>query len=101
SAGGDYDGDIVSQVERYAHFVLNATSHLSFDLIHAHDWMTYPVGMMLARQTGKPLVVHIHSTEFDRSGEHVNQRIYDIERRGMNSAMRVIAVSQLTKNMVV
>lgn len=98
---GDYDGDIVSEVERYAHFVLSATQHLDFDVIHAHDWMTYPAGMLLARATGKPLVVHIHSTEFDRSGEHINQRIYDIERRGMNGALRVIAVSQLTKNMVV
>jgi glycogen(starch) synthase len=100
-ASGDYDGDIISQVEQYAYFVLSATQHLNFDVIHAHDWMTYPAGMMLARATGKPLVVHIHSTEFDRSGEHINQRIYDIERRGMNSAMRVIAVSQLTKNLVV
>ena len=71
-----------------------------FDVIHAHDWMTYPAGMALARITGKPLVTHIHSTEFDRSGEHVNQGVYDIERRGMHAAIRVVAVSQLTKNIV-
>lgn len=99
SAG--YGGDIVAQVGQYARFVLGATRHLKFDIIHAHDWMTYPAGMLLARITGRPLVAHIHSTEFDRSGEHVNQRIYDIERRGMHSAMRVIAVSQLTKNIAV
>ncbi len=97
----DYNGDIVSQAERYAHFVLAATRGLDFDIIHAHDWMTYPAGLAIARITGKPLVVHIHSTEFDRSGDHVNQRIYDIERRGMHGALRVIAVSQLTKNVVV
>lgn len=99
--GEDYGGDIIGQVQRYAQFVLRATRNLNFDIIHAHDWMTYPAGMLLARARGAPLVTHIHSTEFDRSGEHVNQQIYDIERRGMNSAMRVIAVSQLTKNLVV
>ena len=52
-----------------------------FDVIHAHDWLTYPAGLAVARMTGKPLVVHVHSTEFDRSGEHVNQPIYNIERR--------------------
>jgi glycogen synthase len=46
-----------------------------FDVIHAHDWMTFPAGIAVAAHTGKPLVVHVHSTEFDRSGEHVNQRV--------------------------
>jgi glycogen synthase len=92
---------MIANVERYAVFCLIATGKLDFDVIHAHDWMTYPAGLLIARATGKPLVVHIHSTEFDRSGEHVNQQIYDIERRGMHGAMRVVAVSQLTKNVVV
>jgi glycogen synthase len=96
----DYDGDMIGQAERYAWFCLAATRHIDFDVIHAHDWMTYPAGLLIARHSGKPLVVHIHSTEFDRSGEHVNQRVYDIERRGMHGSMRVIAVSQLTKNVV-
>ena len=74
-----------------------------FDVIHAHDWLTYPAGIALARASGKPLVVHVHSTEFDRTGTSetagsLNQRVYDIERRGMMSAMRVLAVSELTKN---
>jgi len=72
-----------------------------FDVIHAHDWMTYPAGVAVAGVTGKPLVVHIHSTEFDRSGEHVNQVVYDIERRGMERAGRVIAVSHYTRGIVV
>jgi glycosyltransferase involved in cell wall biosynthesis len=99
--GAEYGGDLIDQVERYANFCLQATRHLDFDVIHAHDWMTYPAGLWIARVTGKPLVVHVHSTEFDRSGENVNQRVYDIERRGMHGAMRVVCVSQLTKNIVV
>jgi glycogen synthase len=63
--------------------------------------MTYPAGIAVAAMTGKPLVVHIHSTEFDRSGEHVNQMVYDIERQGLHYASRVIAVSHLTRNIVV
>jgi glycogen synthase len=98
--GGDYGGDLLQQVERFARFVVAATRHLTFDVIHAHDWMTYPAGIAVARLTGKPLVVHVHSTEFDRSGVHVNQKVYDIERRGMHAAMRVVSVSQLTKNVV-
>jgi glycosyltransferase involved in cell wall biosynthesis len=73
----------------------------AFDVIHAHDWMTYPAGMAIARLTGKPLVAHVHSTEFDRSGEHVNQAVYDIERRGMHAAIRVVAVSSYTKTLCI
>lgn len=51
-----------------------------FDVIHAHDWLTYYAGIAAKRVSGKPLVVHMHATEFDRSGEHVNQSVYNIER---------------------
>jgi glycosyltransferase involved in cell wall biosynthesis len=70
--------------------------HESFDVIHAHDWMTYPAGLAIAAQSGKPLVAHLHSTEFDRSGENVQQQVYDIERRGMHGASAVICVSRMT-----
>jgi glycosyltransferase involved in cell wall biosynthesis len=62
--------------------------------------MTYPAGQAVSRQSHKPLVVHVHSTEFDRSGEHVNQAVYDIERAGMHAASKVIAVSNFTKNII-
>ena len=72
-----------------------------FDVIHAHDWLTYYAGIAAKRVSGKPLVVHMHATEFDRSGEHVNQSVYNIERAGMEAADRVIAVSNLTRNIVI
>lgn len=97
---GNYQGDVLSAAQQYAKLAVRLCRDKRFDVIHAHDWMTYPAGMALARVTGKPLVTHIHSTEFDRSGEHVHQAVYDIERRGMQAAIRVIAVSQLTKNIV-
>lgn len=100
ASGPDYGSDLLGQVRRYARFCLTVGANEHFDVIHAHDWLTYPAGLAIAGVTGKPLVVHVHSTEFDRSGIHVNQKVYDIERRGMHGAMRVIAVSQLTKNVI-
>lgn len=100
-AGTDYGGDLIGEADRYARFVVAACGRLRFDVIHAHDWLTYPAGLALARVTGRPLVVHVHSTEFDRSGVHVNQRVYDIERRGMHGAIKVVSVSMLTKNLCV
>ncbi|NJK33123.1 MAG: glycogen/starch synthase [Deltaproteobacteria bacterium] len=97
TAGADYSGDVIAASHRYAKLALMLCRHADFEVIHAHDWMTYPAGVALASVTGKPLVAHIHSTEFDRSGEHVNQPIYDIERRGMHAAAKVIAVSMYTK----
>jgi glycosyltransferase involved in cell wall biosynthesis len=99
-AGANYEGDMYTEVERYARLVSQLASQEEFDVIHAHDWMTYPAGLAIAAISGKPLVVHVHSTEFDRSGEHVNQKIYDIERQGMHGATRVITVSYLTKKIV-
>ena len=98
---GHYDGDMFAQIERYARLATEIALQEHFDVIHAHDWMTYRAGIAVTALTGKPLVVHVHSTEFDRSGEHVNQRIYDVERQGMHVASRVIAVSYLTKNIIV
>lgn len=97
-AGVGYGNDLVGDAERYARLCVALTRREQFDVIHAHDWLTYPAGVALARVTGKPLVVHVHSTEFDRSGSNVNQRVYDIERMGMHAASRVLCVSGLTKN---
>ena len=99
-SGIDYDGDLLTETQRFADLCLDLARGEKFEVIHAHDWMTFPAGLAVARATGRPLVVQIHSTEFDRSGEHVNQQVYDIERRGMHGAIRVIAVSYLTKSLI-
>ncbi len=97
----DYGGDLLSQTRAYARFCVEAARHSEFDVIHAHDWLTFPAGLAVSRVSGRPLVVQVHSTEFDRSGEHVNQPVYNIERRGMHGAVRIIAVSELTKKICV
>jgi len=99
--GGHYRGDLMGQVQRYARLAVEIAQVEKFDVIHAHDWMTYPAGLAVAAATGKPLVVHVHSTEFDRSGANVDQRVYDVERMGMQCAGKVVCVSHLTKNIVV
>lgn len=93
-----YSGDLFAEVQRYANLATDIARTESFDVIHAHDWMTYPAALAVAAASNKPLVVHVHSTEFDRAGNHIDQRIYDIERRGMHAAVKVIAVSHLTKS---
>ncbi len=99
--GPDYAGDLYREVHRYASMAMELAKGEEFDVVHAHDWMTYPAGIGVSMASGKPLVVHIHSTEFDRSGEHVNQMVYDIEREGMQRASKVIAVSHFTRSVVI
>lgn len=99
-AGLHYDGDLMAQVHRYARLAVELSQKESFDVIHAHDWMTFPGAMAVAAASGKALVIHIHSTEFDRAGENVNKQIYDIERAAMHAAGRVVCVSFLTKSVI-
>jgi glycosyltransferase involved in cell wall biosynthesis len=98
---GPYGPDLIAEVMRYARAAGVIAGDQSFDIIHAHDWMTVFAGLYAREVSGKPLVLHIHSLEFDRSGENVNQDIYYLERYGMVLCDHVIAVSNYTKNLIV
>lgn len=98
---GSYSNNLLQEVGNYAFVASKIAEQYPHDIIHAHDWLTYSAGVAAQRASGKPLVVHVHATEFDRSGEHVNQQVYDIERMGMHHAHRVIAVSNLTRQRVI
>ena len=99
---GSYGKSLHEEIMRYAIVASQIAKSEHHDIIHAHDWLTYPSGMAAREASGKPLVIHIHATEFDRSGrENVNQLVYDIERKGFEAADRIIAVSQLTKNILI
>lgn len=98
---GTYGNNLLEEVWRYADVARVISSEHTFDAIHAHDWMTFPAGIAVKRQSGKPLVIHIHSTEFDRSGDFINEDIYQLELRGMKAADRIIAVSNWTKQIVI
>ncbi len=97
---GGYGADLFSEVFRYSQAVAVIAEQERFDVIHAHDWMTYPAGMLAARLTGKPLVAHIHATEADRSGKDMDSRVAHIEWAGLTAADRVVAVSHYTKALI-
>ena len=73
----------------------------TFDVIHAHDWMTYRAGMAASQVSGKPLIIHVHATEVDRSGEHSHSVVFDIEKTGMEFAHKVVTVSDWTKQIAI
>jgi len=96
-----YGDNLFDEVHRYSESAKKIAEEESFDVIHAHDWMTFKAGINAKKVSGKPLIVQIHATEFDRTGGNgVNQHVYDIEREGMHHADKVITVSNYTKNMV-
>ena len=101
---GKYGANLMEEVARYA--MVGGTIAMQhkdeFDVIHAHDWLTYLAGIAAKELTGKPLVVHVHATSYDRGDEqHIDTRVLDIETRGMLAADRVVTVSDLTRNIVV
>ena len=101
---GKYGANLMEEVARYAVVAAEVARQLEgqFDVIHAHDWLTYFAGIAAKRVSGKPLVVHMHATSFDRSSsDNIDTRVYEIERAGMAAADRVIAVSNLTRKIVI
>lgn len=97
---GTYGDGLFQEIRNYSLIAEIIARNNSFDLIHAHDWLAYPAGIAAKKISGKPLVVHVHATDFDRSGDDVNPRVYAIEREGMELADKVITVSNLTKKTV-
>ena len=101
---GKYGSNLMEEVARYAMVggTIAMTRKGEFDVIHAHDWLTYMAGIAAKRLSGKPLVVHVHATSFDRSSDqNIDTRVYEIEKRGMEAADKVITVSDLTRNIVI
>jgi len=97
-----YGSTLFEEVERYTKAAAGIAKKEKFDIIHCHDWMTYGAGIEAKKMSKKPMVVHVHATEFDRTGNHsANPYIYNAEKRGMWFADSVIAVSNFTKDKVV
>jgi glycosyltransferase involved in cell wall biosynthesis len=94
---GTYGPSLFDEINNYALVAKTIASNSDFEVIHAHDWLTFPAAIAAKQISGKPLVVHIHSTDFDRSGGSVNPKIYQIEKQGMEEADHIITVSNLIK----
>ncbi len=93
--------DLFRKVQEYTARATLLVDKLQFDLVHAHDWLTYPAGLVVQSLADKPLVAHIHATEFDRAGGPGDERVHQIEHTGMSGAQVVIAVSRYTAQMVI
>ncbi len=99
---GKYGINLMEEVARYAMVGATIALQHDFDVIHAHDWLTYMAGIAAKQLTGKPLVVHVHATSYDRaSDDNIDTRVLELERKGMQEADKVIAVSELTRNIVI
>src|SRR6185436_333281 len=95
-----YGGDVIDKVRTFGKLAARIASNLDFDIIHAHDWMTMIAGMEIKTQTGKPLVMHIHSLEVDRGGESSKGWVYQMEKRGMEYADVLMPVSNFTGEII-
>jgi len=98
---GKYGKNLYEEIGNYALVAGEIALKEEFDIIHSHDWLTYPAGIAAKRASGKPLVIHVHATDFDRSGGNVNPTVFEIEKTGMHLADKIIAVSNLTRNTVI
>lgn len=98
---GGYGANLYAEISNYAIVASAIALENSFDVIHAHDWLTYQAGIAAKEISGKPLVIHVHATDFDRSGGSVNPRVYEIEKRGMDAADKIITVSNWTRDIVI
>jgi glycosyltransferase involved in cell wall biosynthesis len=98
---GTYGHTLFQEIRNYALVASQLAEETPVDLVHAHDWLAYPAGMAAASKAGVPLIIHVHATEFDRSGGDVDPRVYSIEREGMEAADRIIAVSNMTRQIII
>jgi len=98
---GRYDNNLMDEIHKYSIVASVIAEENEFDIIHAHDWLAYPAGIAAMEVSGKPLVIHVHATDFGRSGGSVNPDVYRIEKRGMDAASKIITVSNLTRDIVI
>ena len=98
---GRYPDNLLEEINNYSIMAGVIARTVDFDVIHSHDWLTYPAGIHAKQVTGKPLVIHVHATDFDRSRGNVNPTVFAIEKDGMNNADHIITVINLTRQTVI
>ena len=98
---GRYPDNLLEEINNYSIVAGVIARTVDCDIIHSHDWLTYPAGIHAKQVTGKPLVIHVHATDYDRSRGNVNPTVFNIERDGMLNADHIITVSNLTRQTVI
>jgi len=99
----EFDSSPFGHINVYIRGVKALAYHLDYDIIHAHDWMTYQAGLAAKKVVSErglniPLLCQSHATEIDR---HDGKHIYNIEKLGFEKADHIVAVSKLTKHTIV
>jgi glycogen(starch) synthase len=100
SGGEIYGRTLWSEIERFTSMVGHLAEAHEVDVVHAHDWMTFPAAFEFQRRTGTPVFLHVHATEYDRSGENLNNDVFRIEREGFRRATHIFAVSRYTAGII-
>lgn len=95
-----YGKNLQQEVHNFAHRAMTIADFQEFDVIHCHDWMTIPAAIGIKQRTGKPLIVHVHNTVFDRYLNDSNRVEYDIEQKGLQEADRVLCVSNFIRQTI-
>ena len=98
---GGYPGNLHEEINNFSIIAGVVARQQEFDIIHAHDWLTYPAGVHAKMVSGKPLCIHVHATDFDRSRGKVNPTVYSMEKNGMDYADCIMCVSELTRRTVI
>ena len=98
---GGYPENLHDEINNYSIIAGVVARTEEFDIIHSHDWLTYPAGIHAKQVSGKKLVIHVHATDFDRSRGNVNPTVYAIEKNGMDNADHILCVSELTRQTVI
>jgi glycosyltransferase involved in cell wall biosynthesis len=104
---GDQKGDVYGATLLEEMFIFAEKARLiaeleDFDLIHAHDYTTYPAAIAAKEASGKPLIVHVHITQFDiTGGQGADPEIYKIEKEGMEKADLIIALCDYVKRNII
>ena len=98
---GKYPQNLMEEINNYSIVAGVIARTAQFDVIHSHDWLTYPAGIHAKQVSGKPLVIHVHATDYDRSRGNVNPTVFGIEKDGMNQADHIITVSEHTRRTVI
>ena len=98
---GRYPANLHEEINNYSIVAGVVARQQEFEIIHSHDWLTYPAGIHAKQVSGKPLVIHVHATDFDRSRGNVNPTVYAIEKNGMDNADHIMCVSELTRQTVI
>jgi len=95
-----YGYNVMRKVSLYTRLAEQIAQRSEFDIVHAHDWITFAAGVRIKKNSGKPLILHVHSLETDRAGDHIRNAIYDLEKESMTLADCIFSVSQYTKDQI-